>query len=48
MNVILLLEKISIKRLVARQILETILKVGWNVWDILFPPFKLQEYQDLK
>ena len=36
-------KKLSIKSSLACCTLEPILKVGWNFWDLLFPPLKLWE-----
>ena len=35
------MRKLSIKSPLACSLLEPILKVWWNFWDLLFPPLKL-------
>ena len=43
MGLILTLRKLSIKSLLTHHVLEPILRVGWNLWDLIFPPQKLSE-----
>ena len=37
------LRKLSIKKSLAHCVAEPLLKVGWNIWDFLFPPLKLSK-----